>query len=65
MKLFKERGIISFFFASILSVSAQIKLPELISGGMILQRDTKIKIRKTKIMVSVVINFPLFWFFLF
>ena len=44
MKLFKERCIISFFFASILSVSAQIKLPELISDGMILQRDTKIKV---------------------
>ena len=44
MKLSKKRCIISFFFASILSVSAQIKLPKLISDGMILQRDTKIKI---------------------
>ncbi len=44
MNLLKKLYIISFLFASVLSVSAQIKLPKLISNGMVLQRDTNIKI---------------------
>ena len=44
MNLLKKLYIVSLFFASVLSVSAQIKLPKLISDGMVLQRDTKVKI---------------------
>ncbi len=40
----KIKFIVLFLFASILSVNGQIKLPKLISDGMVLQRDTNIKI---------------------
>ncbi|MDG1731243.1 MAG: sialate O-acetylesterase [Algibacter sp.] len=44
MKLLKKTYIVSLFFVGIFAVNAQIKLPKLISNGMVLQRDTNIKI---------------------
>lgn len=40
----KTTYLVLFLFATILSINGQIKLPKLISDGMILQRDTNIKI---------------------
>lgn len=44
MNLLKKLYIVCLFFTSVLTVNGQIKLPKLISDGMILQRDTNVKI---------------------
>ena len=44
MNLLKKLSLVSLFFTSILTINGQIKLPKLISDGMVLQRDTNVKI---------------------